>query len=72
MRDLYETQRVMRQMRRQAMARGVMAVLGKAGSGKTLLLAELTRALIAAGRVRVAERDGAVLGVLVAPVGVTS
>ncbi|KGJ04192.1 ATP-dependent DNA helicase [Paracoccus sphaerophysae] len=27
----------------------VMAVLGKAGSGKTLLLAELTRALIAAG-----------------------
>ena len=27
----------------------VMAVLGKAGSGKTLLLAELTRALVAAG-----------------------
>nr|WP_247651088.1 AAA family ATPase [Roseovarius autotrophicus] len=29
--------------------RAVMAVLGKAGSGKTLLLAELTRALAAAG-----------------------
>ena len=28
----------------------VMAVLGKAGSGKTLLLAEMTRALVAAAR----------------------
>jgi len=34
---------------REGAERRVLAVLGKAGSGKTMLLAELTRALVAAG-----------------------
>ena len=38
MRDLYEAQRAMRQMRRQAMARGVMAVLDIGTSKVTCII----------------------------------